>query len=239
MRMVSPDMGNDMTRKVRIVRRVGIFLGVTGMTGWVLAFLITGVPEWVPRWFEVPLGKIEGIAADKSGHIYCGLQPFYGRIQVYDSDGRFVRGWGVDSGGGVFRFRLNASDELEVASARTDSLEVFLPTGERIKHVIRGEGYEEFADWNPYSATSEDGARYVVSTPVILPRVERLSPDGALTTIITTRWWTWPLMAPVPAAPFCMAGIVLLLLCKSKKRVPSEDSGEREVRHSAPAQSQD
>jgi len=40
------------------------------------------------------------------------------RVQVYDRDWRFVRGWYVDAGGGTFTLRTSGSNQVEVITSR-------------------------------------------------------------------------------------------------------------------------
>lgn len=56
----------------------------------------------VPDWFETPLSALKGIAVDAEENIYCGVG-YYSGVQVYNSEGDYIRGKFVDSTGGCFK----------------------------------------------------------------------------------------------------------------------------------------
>ena len=112
------------TRLLACATFVFVFVGFASCLAPFYAHLL-------PDSFELPLGDPHGLAVDEEGRIYCGLGA-YGRVQVYGSTGSVLRGVKVDWSAGAFRIRLDNSGNLEVASTRGQTLEVFSPDGKLI-----------------------------------------------------------------------------------------------------------
>jgi hypothetical protein len=104
---------------------VGVALIAYGMLGFFGAFVsATGRLPWTSKDTALPMGRVDGAVVDRDGLIYCPSTP-WGRIQLYDRNKRFIRGWSVEAFGGVFRLHINAENHLEVATARRRMLYVF------------------------------------------------------------------------------------------------------------------
>jgi len=123
-----------------------VLLIAYGMLGFFGAFLsATGHPPSINT--EVPMGRVDGAVIDRDGLIYCPSTP-WGRIQLYDRDKRFIRGWSVNASGGVFRIHVDPQNHLEVATARRRMLYVF----DREGNLLSGKAYEprsysDFDNW--------------------------------------------------------------------------------------------
>ncbi len=80
----------------------GLILLIIGMAGFFI--LNTGLVNSpgtknlfkFPESFEFPVGYTRNYAVDQDGRIFCALD-IYNRIQMYDKNKKFIRGWDVDS----------------------------------------------------------------------------------------------------------------------------------------------
>jgi len=194
---------------------VGLFGGTFASFGW-LSFIPTSV--------EFPLGDLSGIAVDSSGHIYCGAQ-FYSRIQEYDPNGHFVAGWFIDCAGGVFRMRINARDELEVATARKGMLYRFAPGGQLIeKKSNRYRAFAEFGSAGESHCVGPDESSYDIEVPRLSSVVVKTAASGGSREIVSVPLHKWLLMGPFPAWFFWMGAVLLLSgLHLIKKRQQQKD----------------
>ena len=64
-----------------------------------------------------PLATPLAIAVDSKERVYC-LSRFYNRMQVFDSDGQFIRGWFVGIPKGAYHILIDDEDNLRVATER-------------------------------------------------------------------------------------------------------------------------
>jgi len=166
-------------------------------------------PGWITPETQLPLGDLHCIALDSQGRIYCGLG-FYSRVQVYDSQGRFLRGWQVDAGGGMLRMNMTEDDRLEVEAGRRDRVFTFDPNGSVLEsHQMTAVQRESFDRMDQLVATDSLGRTFAVRSQLFWPRVVREDQAGR-TTVVSMPWYLWPIMGPFPAWGFAFAGILAL-----------------------------
>lgn len=73
--------------------------------------------SFIPASFEWPVLRPETTGLDSKGNTVVGLV-WSGRVQVYDDQGRFLRGWFVASSGKRFKLQVTPSDQIEVFTQR-------------------------------------------------------------------------------------------------------------------------
>lgn len=90
---------------LRIVGGSFMALGALGFFGCALSS--SGGLSWLGPSFEWPVGSSDNVLV-MPDHEYVVPVIAPGRIQVYGPDWKFLRGWHIDSGGGVFQIRTRA-----------------------------------------------------------------------------------------------------------------------------------
>ncbi len=187
------------------MRRGGGVFFLLGAVGWFGGALFGGGLLSVPVHFEVPLGELEGIAVDSKGRVYCGAS-FYGRVQVYDREGRFLRGWSADASGGAFRIKVDEDDRVHVATARGGLHWIWDREGRLIHKAEDPSQFEAF----PASATTDrSGNRYEIRGRSLFPRVVRTDAEGRQCVMIATPWYLWIIQGPFPAWIFFFLGMIV------------------------------
>jgi hypothetical protein len=167
----------------------GAALLVYGLVGFFGAFLsVTGRLPWTSEEIAFPMGQVEGAVVDADGLIYCPSPP-WGRIQLYDQDKRFIRGWFVNAFGGTFRVNVDRENHLQVATARRRMLYVF----DRQGRLLSRTSYE------PRSFSDFDGWQ---GTAIAIP----------------TPFYLLPLTHPVLAWCTALAGIVILVVTAKRAK---------------------
>jgi hypothetical protein len=92
-------------------------LVMVGAGGFFAAGLsATGVIT-LPDYFEWPSGYVRGVVQTQDGKYVVPHIPA-GRVQLYDSQWRFIRGWHIDASGGDFSIACLLSGEIVVFTAR-------------------------------------------------------------------------------------------------------------------------
>jgi hypothetical protein len=149
-----------MHKKVRwIVYAAGVLMlvGAAGFFGSALSAV--GALNFLPSSVEWPVGFASNILTMENGDI---LVPHIssGRIQVYDKDLRFVRGWHVDARGGVFKTRTGENGTIEAVTARGNQKIIFNERGA----VVSTEEYTCSYD----AMFLESGKQLYIPTPFYL-----------------------------------------------------------------------
>jgi hypothetical protein len=113
-------------RRAHYVAGVALLcVGAIGFGGSMIA--ATGGMNWLPPEFELPAGRVSGVIDLRDGTHVVPLE-HAGRIQLYDAEWRFKRGWQVDASGGAFALDRLARDNIQVASVRPRRIEPSPPT---------------------------------------------------------------------------------------------------------------
>lgn len=205
------------TQKVRMLRLIlGLSFLVIGVGSWLAgALIVTGT--WVPaEQTELPLSGLCDIAITPTGTIYCAV-PWYARIQMYDADGEFLRGWHVDAGGGIFDVQPTAQGKLQAATLRNDRLYTFDPTGRLLSQDAAAPGTQ------PLDGSGEggdaEGNRYRRATPFFWPRAVRTGPDGTSRTLIASPFLLWLVSWPFPAVAWLAAGLGLVAISGGPRKL--------------------
>ncbi len=147
-----------------------------------------------------PLWHPRGIATDENGVIYCGVG--LTGVQVYDSDGTFLRRWSVPGRGGVVRIRIGSPGEVEVAPARTRELLVYSEGGQLLRREVRPGAFREFGPDSDHEAKHPAGFHYRVVDGAIV----RMGSEGpaVLVPALPAPLWFFP--PPIGAVAGMTAG---------------------------------
>lgn len=159
-----------------------------------------GTFPWPATW-PLPLASPSAVAADSGGRIAVLLKS-YSRIQIYDRDGRFQRGWGSGSLGRTARLAVDTKDRLWVYCEQDQTMRRYTfdgvqtglwlyVTGAAPRSIRLGQngepGIDRHAKWSPSDCT----------IPIELGKLlfEGISPSGAFVDGAGSRyeipaaWW--------------------------------------------------
>lgn len=174
---------------------VAVFVVVSGLT------LSSGEFEYP---FELPLSIVDSIAVDGNQNIYCG-SIFYSRIQVYNKNGKYLRGWHVNANQGAFIVRSN-ENSIQVDSFRNQKRFYYNTNGKVLKT-------EEFQDLNigydPSVPQTSDryGNEYSLNGRLISPKVEKIESRASIT-VVHTPWYLNLILFPFPCVVWGLAGLL-------------------------------
>lgn len=106
-----------MGRPFKWIVGVTYFLILIGASGFfATALSAVGILK-LPCSREWPAGYVSGVVTELDGKYIVPLVPS-GRVQLYDSQWHFIRGWNVDAGGGDFKVQCSPDGLIEVFTAR-------------------------------------------------------------------------------------------------------------------------
>jgi hypothetical protein len=110
-------------RPRRFKDRIAWAGGLLVVLGFV-SFASNGAAGWLPSSIEWPIGLAGDVLTTPSGIRVVGHDAA-DRVQIYDANWCFLRGWPIDAHGGVFRIAILPDDQVEVITARGDTRFVF------------------------------------------------------------------------------------------------------------------
>jgi len=141
------DVQKQKERKKKILLVVGLIFILFGATGFFSAFFSAlDMLRWIPGNIELPLAGLAGIDVNGEGYLFTASE-IYCRIQVYNRDGDFVRGWFLNNTGSIdLKIRINDNNKVEVASLRGSKIDVFDENGKLIKTSKYDEDDTDFFD---------------------------------------------------------------------------------------------
>jgi hypothetical protein len=195
-------------------------MGLFGFGGLVSMVMPQSMRTWMfPSHERFPIAELEGIAVDDKGHVYLAIQS-YGRIQVYDAQGKFLQGWFVTSGGGAFRIWME-DHLLHAVSVRGNVHEVFDLNGHCLKKTKMPQKeldglYEQAPHLEEHDIF---GNTYVIRKPHWCPGVIRRDAQSREAVLITDPLYYQLPAAPLPAWLLGAAGIIMaIIVTKVNKR---------------------
>ncbi len=206
----------------RLCSRLASFVSTLGILAFLSGFACSVLGPLYPlvgRSLCFPLSSPHCATIDEHGRVYVALG-FYSRIQVYDSNGKFLFGFFTETGGGSFRMHFAPDGYLRVATARGRQLHIYDEAGHLMSSQERVKGaYEQALTVNHY------GGSFVLSNPLLNPEIAYLDASGKVATRIRTPTLFWPLLGPLP----CIFTVLALhwlrrLVEYSMNRLDGEDN---------------
>jgi hypothetical protein len=203
---MEPPRGNPaMTILLRLARAVAVWTWFLGTVGFLAGFVtIWGVK--CPRWLgdlQLPLALPEQIGIDNEGRLYCGLA-FYRKIQVYDSSGRFLRGWFVHSdkfGVRIEDYKVHVrtfANAHYVYDLHGNLLETSLygdpagsPDFQKHRVALKGGGLGPVSD--------HAGNRYSIQPHWLLPKIIKVDASGKTSVLVSSPIYIAIFVGPLAA----------------------------------------
>ncbi len=99
------------------IKGASYLLLLIGAAGFVAPSVLASGAIVLPSFYELPAGNVIGAVTGVDGKHIVPLVPS-GRVQIYDSQWHFIRGWNVDASQGYFNVRCSPDGIIEVFTAR-------------------------------------------------------------------------------------------------------------------------
>ena len=190
---------------------------------WLALFVLGHLSLVGARFFNVrmsstqarfPLAHLDAIAVDSRGQIYC-LSLFYCRVQVFDEEGNFVRGWFVPIPKGLFRMMVDDQDNLRIA-ARKNGVNLFFDSnGNLVKKEKKTDFDEEFGlRQTPKRVKDNFGNIYEIRSPYLFPKVVKISLSDEQEVFIRDHLGLWVITMPLPAFGFFALTFAILIITR-------------------------
>jgi hypothetical protein len=214
------DVKKQKERKKKIFIVVGLMFILFGMTGFFSGgFSALGMLKWIPENVEFPLAHVAGIDVNREGNLFVA-SGFYSRIQVYNPNGEFVRGWFLDdTGGGHLKIRISNENEVEIAVVRGRKIDVFDENGGLLETKKYGKGsdfFDSFEQKGKYLSDEPTGLQYDVEGWAF-PRIIQTGPDGKKK-IGKNAFYLFPFQGAFQGWVMAVVGMLLIARAEKKKK---------------------
>lgn len=148
---------------------------------------------------QYPIGDPQSIALSDEDNILLGLTS-YGRIQVYDKNGNFIKGWFVGATGGPFVIWTDDNKKLHAIITRSEMHKIYDFNGNLIeaKNIENVEKYIELDNKGKLVQTDSLGNIYSLKDIRWKPTVTRTDLKNVETKIIEDPFWLWITKKPAP-----------------------------------------
>jgi hypothetical protein len=110
----------------------------------------------------------------------------------------------------MFGLRINATNQLEVHAVRPDKLYTYDSHGNLLSEAKVSPYFQFGPDETTEHAEDGKGNQYVLHAHWWYPHVVKTTPAGNPAIIITTPWYKWIWMGPMPAWLVFAAGMLSL-----------------------------
>jgi hypothetical protein len=118
---------------LKFIGSIILAIGAIGFFGMGLSNF--GVLNWLPYSFEWPVGFADGVIKTGNG-LYVVPHHYSGRVQLYDSEWKFIQGWHVYGGRGTFKLVSSGDNRFEVITSEGRHMRyVFDTDGNRISET--------------------------------------------------------------------------------------------------------
>lgn len=154
-----------------------------------------------------PLADIGGgVAIDNQERLYC-ISSDYSRLQVFDTEGRFLRGWFVNTGPSDYRLLVDKDGNVIVAKRTRRNKKTFYSyKGELLDKVEISNIDKEFDQDRPAEVKDQYGNIYKLTSRT---KVTKISAQGEETVLLKDTFSLWLLR---PGVAFFSLMILLIYL---------------------------
>lgn len=172
-----------------IVRAGSIFMAIGASAFFGAAASAIGLLNWLPHTFEWPMGYTTGIVST-TDHFFAAPHEPSGRVQIYDSRWKFVRGWRVDAHAGSFKLKITDTNHVHVLTARGKIHYIFDIDGQIISRTA-----DATDDYNTFGNLSQ-------------------------THWVPTPFWLLPFSSPFLGWACCLVGVATQFAAKKRQVIP-------------------
>jgi hypothetical protein len=148
-----------------IVAAMGLLV-LTGFGGFFAAGLTAEGIFRLPNSFEWPAGYVDGIESLPDGKYVVPLEPS-GRLQIYDANWHFLRGWQVDAHAGGFWVECPPDGYIEVYTNRGSHHYTYTANGDLLSSQTYTQGSNLPPEHGPYTVVPTGALGWIFSSPFI------------------------------------------------------------------------
>lgn len=153
--------------------------------------------------FQLPIGEPIRLLVDSQARVFC-LDKAYRRLQIYDREGRFMRGWFVPIGD----LHLGPNEQTVVLVRSPDECVEYDLNGSVLQRASEHPWALPSRDEKP-KAEDAEGNSYAFDSTLFSTRIVRIGPSGERTTLVKEPLHLWLIRWPFPVALYLLVPLGL------------------------------
>jgi hypothetical protein len=187
---------------------IGIF--IFGFLCWSVTYLNVNFFSEKARF---PLSEVEWIAVDQKGCVYC-LSFANLRLQVFDSEGKFLKGWFIRKPTDADRVALSKDGDVVIGSEGR-AYYVYDHFGNR--KPLNEEHSKNLTTVLSAKTTDNEGNTYELKSASLRPRIIKTDKNGHKFTLIKDPFGLWLHTIPLPVIGFLILTAIIHLITSKPK----------------------
>jgi len=203
-----------MKKVIQVILWMWLGLGALGVTAVLLSHALGALGvRLVSSTIRFPLSGVSSLGVDDKGHIIVYTTDL-ARLQVFDAEGRFCKGWYVPNSSpvpGTSDLCINKLQQIKL-TLLNDNYYVFDMDGNILEHSKRKGIWDQTHNKYiaPPACTDYNGNRYTFRESLFSPRIIKVTPQGEAASIITEPLYTLPWRGKYTLVFFFSPPVVIL-----------------------------
>lgn len=203
-----------MKKVIKIVLGVWLAIGIVGVFGVLLCHWVgtLGVSMNSSR-IRFPLGEVSSMITDAKERLWV-YSTDLSRLQIFDQQGDFIRGWFVSSvspNPGTSEMHIDPNGHMHLILVSDDHY-MFDAVGNLLNHSKEEGVWKKFHNKDAACAeyTDDKGNVYIKRGGIICPRIVKINATGEETIMVSEAFYTLPFRGKYVLA--CFFGLPLTII---------------------------
>jgi len=192
-----------------LVRLLVLFVLLYSIGMLVFGFLCSALSsmnlKFVSEKARFPLSEVEWVQVDNDGAIYC-MSFSYFRLQVYDSQGNFLKGWFVPRIKGGYRIALSEKGEV-IYGSENEIRQVYDKFGNQIP--VKKVHSQKLSAPLSTKFIDKKGINYELRYASFRPQIVKIDQSGDEATLVKDPLGLWIHGMPLPGFGFLLLSVIM------------------------------
>lgn len=214
-----------MKKIIKILLGAWLAVGTVGVCGVLLCHWLSALGVSMnSSYIRFPLGEVSSMTMDTKGCLWVYSTDLC-RLQIFDQEGRFLKGWFVSSASpepSTSGMHIDPNGHIHLILISDDHY-IFDAVGNLLNHSKEEGIWKKFdSEDSSYAQYTDDkGNTYIKRGGIIHPRIAKINPTGEETIMISEAFYTLPFRGKYSALFFFgipVTIIVVTILWSRRKR---------------------
>jgi len=202
----------DLLRNILML--LALLMGLFGIMGLLALPLCQGLSyvgvRMTSTTIRFPLSKVKDLDVDRNDNIVVYLRD-HCRLQIYQNNGEFLRGWFVYTLGMTATIHIDPNDSINIVT-RGDKQYVFDTYGNLLREYQEKGIFERFCNMSTGANTRDSKNNvYKVFQSFFRTHISKITSEGRETIIVSDPFYIWLFRFMFPSLFLCIFSSILLI----------------------------